>query len=188
MRSYVSVCALLFLITSIAYGQTSFTENSFLKTENSIIESAADSGHHYTLLEAVKAANLDKILNEDGPFTVFAPSDMAFRKLSKVNLKELLLPENKKELFSLLTYHIVAGNITASKILKALCNGNGKASFTTVQGDKIFASMDGLDIVLTDKAGNKAKITSADANQCNGIIHEIDSVILPNSLSAANLP
>ncbi|GBF21538.1 immunogenic protein MPT70 precursor [Arenibacter sp. NBRC 103722] len=188
MKSYVSVCALLFLITSLGYGQTSFTENSFLKKENSIIESAADSGNHYTLLEAVKAANLDKILNEDGPFTVFAPSDMAFRKLSKVNLKELLLPENKKELFSLLTYHIVAGNITASKILKALCNGNGKASFTTVQGDKIFASMDGLDIVLTDKAGNRAKITSADANQCNGIIHEIDSVILPNALSATNLP
>ena len=188
MKSYVSVCALLFLIISIGYGQTSFTENSFLRTENSIIESAADSGHHYTFLEAVKAANLEKILNEDGPFTVFAPSDMAFRKLSKVNLKELLLPENKKELFSLLTYHIVAGNITASKILKALCNGNGKASFTTVQGDKIFVSMDGLDIVLTDKAGNKAKITSADANQCNGIIHEIDSVILPTSLSVANLP
>ncbi|RAJ05825.1 fasciclin domain-containing protein [Arenibacter echinorum] len=188
MKSYVSVCALLFLFTSLAYGQTSFTENSFLKKENSIIESAADSGHHYTLLEVVKAANLEKILNEDGPFTVFAPSDLAFRKLSKVNLKELLLPENKKELFSLLTYHIVAGNITASKILKALCNGNGKASFTTVQGDKIFASMDGLDIVLTDKAGNKAKITSADANQCNGIIHEIDSVILPNALSVTNLP
>ena len=172
----------------MVYSQPILQYCDILKKENSIIESAADSGNHYTLLEAVKAANLDKILNEDGPFTVFAPSDMAFRKLSKVNLKELLLPENKKELFSLLTYHIVAGNITASKILKALCNGNGKASFTTVQGDKIFASMDGLDIVLTDKAGNRAKITSADANQCNGIIHEIDSVILPNALSVTNLP
>ena len=188
MNSYVTFCALLFLISSIGFGQTSFKENSFLKKENSIIESTADSGHHYTLLEAVKAANLDKILNEDGPFTVFAPSDLAFKKLSQVDLKELLLPENKKELFSLLTYHIVAGNITASKILKALCNGNGKASFTTVQGDKIFASMDGLDIVLMDRAGNRAKITNADANQSNGVIHEIDSVILPNILSAANLP
>ena len=188
MKSYMYVCAILFLITSLGYGQTSFIENSFLQKESSIIESAADSGHHYTLLEAVKAANLDKILDENGPFTVFAPSDMAFKKLSKVNLRELLLPENKQELFSLLTYHIVAGNITASKILKALCNGNGKASFTTVQGDKIYASMDGLDIILTDRAGNKAKITSADANQRNGIIHEIDSVILPNILITANLP
>lgn len=152
------------------------------------MESTADSGYHNTLLEVVKAANLDKILNEDGPFTVFAPSDMAFKKLSKVNLKKLLLPENKKELFSLLTYHIVAGNITASKILKALCNGNGKASFTTVQGDKIYASMEGLDIVLMDKAGNKAKITNADSNQSNGVIHEIDSVILPNNLTSAYLP
>lgn len=188
MKSYVSLCALLFFITSINYGQTSYQDNSFLQKESSIVESTADSGHHFTLLEAVKAANLDKILNEDGPFTVFAPSDMAFKKLSKVNLKELLLPENKKELFSLLTYHIVAGNITASKILKAMCNGNGKASFTTVQGDKIYASMEGLDIVLMDKSGNRAKITSADAKQCNGVIHEIDSVILPNSLSMANLP
>ena len=188
MKSYVSLCALIIFFTSISYGQTSFKENNFLEKENSIVESTADSGHHYTLLEVVKAANLEKILNEDGPFTVFAPSDMAFKKLSKVSLKELLLPENKKELLSLLTYHIVAGNITASKILKALCNGNGKASFTTVQGDKIFASMDGLDIVLTDKSGNKAKITSADSTQCNGVIHEIDSVILPNSLATANLP
>lgn len=187
MKSYVSVCALLFLITSLGYGQTSFTENSFLKKENSIIESAADSGNHYTLLEAVKAANLDKILNEDGPFTVFAPSDMAFRKLSKVNLKELLLPENKRSFFAFNLSHCCWQH-NGLKILKALCNGNGKASFTTVQGDKIFASMDGLDIVLTDKAGNRAKITSADANQCNGIIHEIDSVILPNALSATNLP
>tara|TARA_R110002049_G_scaffold130016_2_gene288113 strand:+ start:7070 stop:7702 length:633 start_codon:yes stop_codon:yes gene_type:complete len=188
MKSYVSLCALLFFAFSINYGQTSYKENSFLQKESSIVESTADSGHYSTLLAVVKAANLDKILNEDGPFTIFAPSDMAFKKLSKVNLKELLLPENKKELFSLLTYHIVAGNITASKILKALCNGNGKASFTTVQGEKIYASMDGLDIVLADKSGNKAKITSADSNQCNGIIHEIDSVILPNALATENLP
>lgn len=152
------------------------------------MESTADSGYHDILFKVVKAANLDKILNEDGPFTVFAPSDMAFKKLSKVNLNELLLPENKKELFSLLTYHIVAGNITASKILKAMCNGNGKASLTTVQGDKIYASMEGLDIVLTDKSGNRARITSADSNQSNGVIHEIDSVILPSALTAENLP
>ncbi|MEZ4970575.1 MAG: fasciclin domain-containing protein [Flavobacteriaceae bacterium] len=188
MKSYLSISAILFLVTSLGYGQTSFIENNILQKESSIIESAADSGYHYTLLEVVKAANLEKILDEDGPFTVFAPSDMAFQRLSKVNLRELLLPENKQELFSLLTYHIVAGNITASKILKALCNGNGKASFTTVQGDKIYASMDGLDIVLEDKAGNKARITSADASQSNGIIHEIDSVILPNVLIATNLP
>ena len=188
MKCHLPVYALFLLFTPLIYGQSSINQNSFSGSNNSIIEGTADSGHHFTLLEAVRAANLDKILNEDGPFTVFAPSDMAFKKLSKIDLKELLLPENKRELFSLLTYHIVAGNLTASNILKAMCRGNGKASFTTVQGEKIYASMEGLDIVLSDKLGNRAKITSADANQCNGVIHEIDSVIMPKLLAEVNLP
>lgn len=150
--------------------------------ENSIIESTAYSGNHITLLQAVRAVDLDRILNEQGPFTVFAPSDMAFNKLSRDKMAELFLPENKKELHSLLTYHIVAGNLTASKMLIAMSRGNGKASFTTLQGNKIFASMKGTDIIITDNFGNTAKITTADSNQCNGIIHEIDSVILPKIL------
>jgi uncharacterized surface protein with fasciclin (FAS1) repeats len=97
-------------------------------------------------------------------------------------ITRLFLPENKKDLQKLLTYHIVAGKLTASNILKAMCRGGGSASFTTVQGEEIVANMDGIDIVLSDGKGNTAKITVADVNQCNGIIHQIDSVFLPTKI------
>jgi len=153
-----------------------------MNPENSIIENAEDSGNHNTLLAAVKAADLEYLLDDAGPFTVFAPSDVAFEKLDEATKSSLLNPENKKELHSVLTYHIVAGNLSASKILKAMCRGNGKATFITVQGDLLTATMKGLDIVLSDNQGNTAMITTADANQCNGIIHVIDSVIMPQQM------
>ena len=149
---------------------------------NTIIESTAGSENHKTLFAAVRAADLEATLESDGPFTVFAPSDLAFKKLSSEKISNLLLPENKSELKAVLSYHIVAGNLTASKILKAMCRGAGTASFTTIQGDEIIASMDGIDIVLTDCCGNSARITTADANQCNGVIHVIDSVIMPKQI------
>ncbi len=179
MNPFIPFCALFLFMAFDGVAQTS-VQNEY--QENSIIESTAYSGNHITLLQAVRAVDLDRILNEDGPFTIFAPSDIAFKKLSKDKMTALFLPENKKELLSLLTYHIVAGNLTASKILIAMSRGNGKASFTTVQGNKIFASMEGTDIVISDNFGNSAKITTADSNQCNGVIHEIDSVILPKIL------
>ena len=150
--------------------------------DNTIIESTKGSENHKTLLEAVKAADLEETLKSDGPFTVFAPSDGAFKKLSREKITALLQPENKRELKSVLSYHIVAGNLTASKILKAMCRGEGTARFTTIQGDEIMATMDGIDIVLTDCFGNSARITTADANQCNGVIHVIDSVIMPSQI------
>ena len=146
------------------------------------METTNDSEHHKILLAAVKATDLEGVLGQSGPFTVFAPSDNAFSKFSEDELEALFLSDNKKKLKSLLTYHIVAGNLTASKILRALCRGEGKASFTTVQGTKINASMRGTDIILTDSFGNSAKITAADSNQSNGVIHEIDSVILPSKI------
>tara|TARA_R110002020_G_scaffold21009_1_gene71114 strand:+ start:83667 stop:84176 length:510 start_codon:yes stop_codon:yes gene_type:complete len=148
----------------------------------SIAENTGNSDNHTFLLAAIKATDLEGLLDMEGPFTVFAPSDKAFEKLTPSKIDFLLMPENKKALRSLLTYHIVAGSISASKILSALCHGNGKTSFTTVQGTKITATMDGLDIILTDYLGNSAKIITADANQCNGVIHEIDGVILPQKI------
>jgi len=141
---------LLFLCSSFSFAQYDPSENKNIYFENSIIKSTEESQNHKTLLAAVKAAELDKTLNSDGPFTVFAPSDMAFKKMLPEKIAELLQPENKKELQSVLTYHIVAGNLTAAKILKAMCRGRGTASFTTVQGNEITATMDGIDIVLTD--------------------------------------
>ncbi len=184
MKPAGTYCAifLLSLIPLASFAQTSLSKGAELNMEKSIIERASASENLKTLLAAVHAADLAGILDGNGPFTVFAPSDMAFGKFSKDKMAHLLLPENKMELFSLLTYHIVAGNFTASKILQALSQGNGKATFTSVQGTEITASISGIDIVLTDHFGNSAKITTADLSQCNGVIHEIDSVILPNKI------
>ncbi len=150
-----------------------------INSENSIAKSTMESGIHKTLIRAIKAANLEEILDSDGTFTFFAPTDQAFEKFSQEKLQSLIDSDNTKELRSLLTYHIVAGNFSAAMILKALCRGEGLTTFTTLQGNKITASMDGMDIILTDSFGNIAKIVKADANQCNGVIHAIDNVIFP---------
>lgn len=136
-------------------------------------------GHNF-LLAAVKAANLDEILMEAGPFTVFAPSDAAFHSYANGNMEELLIYGDKNDLKALVSYHIVAGNLTASKILQALSRGEGRTSFTTVHGKKLWAHLEGSDIVLTDPLGNTAKITAADLSLENGVVHEIDRVILPS--------
>jgi uncharacterized surface protein with fasciclin (FAS1) repeats len=181
-RTKPTLCLLIFILSSVVVGQNALAQANFTKPQKSITGYTESSGHNNTLLTAFKAVGLDMILNEDGPFTVFAPSDRAFGKLSKEKVAELMKPESRKELQSLLTYHIVAGSLSAATILKAMCRGEGKASFTTVQGDEIVATMMGIDIVLTDSNGNSAIITRADANQCNGVIHEIDSVILPEKI------
>lgn len=173
---------LLFFISAISLAQGNLSDLLEQNTDGSLLEGVTASGNHSILLSAFRAADLEQILNEEGPFTVFAPSDGAFNKLSADKIKQLLLPENKSELFSLLTYHIVAGNLTASKILQALCNGNGRTSFTTIQGNELIATISGIDIILTDAYGNSAKITTADSNQCNGVLHEIDSIISPNKI------
>jgi uncharacterized surface protein with fasciclin (FAS1) repeats len=151
-------------------------------TENTDIEEAIDTENHKTLLAAYKSTDLKDMLDKSGPFTIFAPSDNAFSKFSKTRLHSMLNSDDKNQLKSVLKYHIVPGKLTASKILKALCRGKGKTTFTTIQGDKITATMRGLDIILTDSMGNSAKITVADSTQGNGVMHEIDSVILPTRI------
>ena len=138
--------------------------------------------HYPTLLSVVQAAELTEILENHGPFTLFAPSDAAFGKLGADEIRELLLPENKNQLKSLVAYHMVAGELTASEILKALCRGKGATRFTTVQGEELLATMEGSDIILTDCSGNRARIVCADGSSRNIVFHEIDSVILPRPL------
>ena len=179
----MSLILLLFSFSTIA--QSIYTDDSsqtIMDPNASIMSNTESSENHKTLLAAMRAADLDKILGFDGPFTVFAPSDLAFEKLPNNTVAELLDPTNKREVQALMAYHIIAGNFSASKILKAMCRGEGKATFTTVHGDELTATMQGVDIVLTDNFGNKAKITTADSNQCNGVIHEIDTVIRPSKL------
>lgn len=179
------ITVLFITLSSLAQTASINLSTSFeMNTNNSILKNTETSENHKMLLAAMKAAGLEDILSYAGPFTVFAPSDVAFEKLPQHTLKALLDPNNKEEVQALIRYHIVAGNFSASRILKAMCSGQGQASFTTIQGDKLIATMDGVDIILTDSLGNTAKITVADSNQCNGVIHEIDSVILPSKFSS----
>jgi len=136
--------------------------------------------NHKILLAAVNATELGTLLQKSGPFTIFAPSDAAFEKFSNSKIAEMINAEDKRALKALLSFHIVAGQLTASRMLRAIGRGNGVASFTTVQGKKLTAHLDGYDIVLTDPIGNTARITAADLNLENeGVVHEIDGVILP---------
>lgn len=178
--------ALLILCCNLSFSQktslSTLPSGIYLNKEVLSISATLESESYKTLFAAVKAADLEEVLGMSGPFTFFAPSNSAFSQFTSEELNELFKEENKKKLKDLLTYHIVAGNLTASKILRAMCKGEGKASFTTVQGNKIMATMQGTDIILADTQGNTAKITVADVGQSNGVIHEIDSVISPTKI------
>ena len=146
-----------------------------------IIENAVNSKDHTTLVAAVKAAGLVETLQGKGPFTVFAPTNAAFDKLPKGTVETLLKPENLKLLQTILTYHVVAGKMNSADIAKAIKAGNGKATLKTVSGGTLTAWMKGSNIYLTDENGNSAKVTIADVNQSNGVIHVIDAVVTPKS-------
>ena len=148
------------------------------RTKN-IVENAVNSNDHTTLVAAVKAAGLVETLQGKGPFTVFAPVNKAFDALPAGTVETLLKPENKAMLTGILTYHVMAGNYDSKAIAKAIKAGSGKAEFTTVAGGKLWAMMDGEWLVLTDEKGGNARVTIADVRQSNGIIHVIDSVLLP---------
>ncbi len=144
-----------------------------------IIDNAVNSADHTTLVAAVKAAGLVETLKGKGPFTVFAPTNEAFAKLPAGTVDGLLKPENKATLSKILTYHVAAGRWDAHALAKAIKAGNGKAEIATVAGGKLWASMSGKDIVLTDEKGGMAKVTIADVFQSNGVIHVVDTVLMP---------
>ena len=151
---------------------------AMFKTKN-IIENAVNSKDHTTLVAAVKAAGLVETLSGAGPFTVFAPVNSAFDKLPAGTVEMVLKPENKTTLTKILTYHVVAGNMDSKSIAKAIKAGNGKAEFTTVAGGKLSASMEGKNLILTDEMGGKSMVTIADVKQSNGVIHVVDTVLMP---------
>nr|WP_249356386.1 fasciclin domain-containing protein [Maribacter sp. ACAM166] len=147
--------------------------------DKNIIENAVNSKDHTTLVAAVKAAGLVETLQGDGPFTVFAPTNSSFEKLPKGTVETLLMAENKAKLQSVLTYHVVAGKISALDLIKMIKEGKGKAELTTVNGGKLTAMLKGKNVELKDAAGNMSMVTIADVNQSNGVIHVVDSVVLP---------
>lgn len=144
-----------------------------------IVANAVNSPVHKTLVAAVKAAGLVDTLNSAGPFTVFAPTDDAFAKLPAGTVDNLVKPENKATLTKVLTYHVVKGKITAKELAKWIKKSGGKYEMTTVEGGKLTATMSGMNIMLTDEKGGMATITTADVMQSNGVIHVIDTVLMP---------
>lgn len=148
-------------------------------TTKDIVDNAVNSADHTTLVAAVKAAGLVDTLKGPGPFTVFAPTNMAFQKLQAGTVDTLLKPENKQTLTQVLTYHVVPGRVDAASLAKMIKAGNGMVTVKTVAGGTLTAKMMGKDIVLTDAKGGTSKVTIADVFQSNGVIHVVDSVLLP---------
>lgn len=144
-----------------------------------IVENAVNSKDHTTLVAAVKAAGLVETLSGPGPFTVFAPTNEAFGKLPKGTVDNLVKPENKEKLTSILTYHVVAGKIDGKELMQKIKAGKGKAMLTTVQGGQLTFMQKGNDLWVMDAQGNKAKITIKDVYQSNGVIHVINTVLMP---------
>jgi uncharacterized surface protein with fasciclin (FAS1) repeats len=145
-----------------------------------IVENAVNSKDHTTLVAAVKAADLVDTLEGPGPFTVFAPTNEAFNALPAGTVDNLLKPENKDQLKKVLTYHVVSGTMNSKSIKKAIKEGHGKATLTTVEGGALTATMKGGKLILTDEKGGTATVTIADVYQSNGVIHVINAVLLPN--------
>ncbi len=163
-----ALLALVVLVSNASYAQ-----------EKDIVDIAAGSEAHTTLVAAVKAAGLVETLKSKGPFTVFAPVNEAFGKLPAGTVDFLLKAENKATLAKILTYHVVAGKLDANAVVAAIKAGNGKAVLTTVTGNMLTASIDNGKVKLTDEKGGSAFVTVTDLKGSNGIIHVIDTVVLP---------
>lgn len=144
-----------------------------------IIDNAVNSQDHTTLVAAVKAAGLVETLKRKGPFTVFAPTNEAFNKLPAGTVDNLVKPENKSTLTKILTYHVVPGKLDSKELMKWIKKGNGTATLTTVQGGKLWVMQKGGKLWLKDEKGNVSQITISDVYQSNGVIHVIDTVVMP---------
>lgn len=176
----------LALVSMLAISQVSFAQEKTVMVggaamypSKNIVENAVNSKDHTTLVAAVKAAGLVETLSSAGPFTVFAPTNKAFEKLPKGTVETLVKPESKETLTKILTYHVVSGKVSATDLMKMIKDGGGKAEFKTVEGGTLTAMVKGKKVVLTDSKGGTSTVTIADVNQSNGVIHVIDSVLMP---------
>lgn len=167
------------VILSFAFALiTLFASNTYAQDKD-IVGVAVSVDDFSTLVTALKAADLVSALQGDGPFTVFAPTNAAFGKIDQNALGNLLKPENKGTLSSVLTYHVVSGKLAAADVVKALEKGNGKIDITTLSGAKLKVIKNKKGIFLVDANGNQSKITTTDVMATNGVIHIIDTVVMP---------
>ncbi len=179
-RNLLGTAVLALLMTSGLFAQKNpMVGGAEMSPEKNIVENAVNSKDHTTLVAAVKAAGLVETLKGDGPFTVFAPTNDAFEKLPEGTVKTLLKPENKEKLKAVLTYHVVAGKWSAKEVMAAIKKGKGEAVVKTVQGEELTLMTKGDKVMIKDAQGNVATVTIADVMQSNGVIHVIDTVLLP---------
>lgn len=163
-----------------ANAQTKMVGGAAMYPTKNIVENAVNSKDHTTLVAAVKAAGLVETLESAGPFTVFAPTNEAFDKLPAGTVDNLVKPENKATLTKILTYHVVAGRLSAADLMAQVKAGGGKAELKTVQGGTLIVMQKGKKLYLTDEKGGMAWITIADVFQSNGVIHVVNAVLMPN--------
>lgn len=166
-------------MNNMAQEKTVMVGGAPMYPSKNIVENAMNSKDHTTLVAAVKAAGLVETLESKGPFTVFAPTNEAFAKLPKGTVETLLKPENKAMLTKILTYHVVPGKISAEDLWMWTKKNGGKYMAKTVEGEELTFWTKGKDMYIKDAKGNSAKITIADVNQSNGVIHVIDTVLMP---------
>lgn len=176
--SMVVAALALSAVTAPVFAQVMVGGAAMYATKD-IIDNAVNSKDHTTLVAAVKAADLVATLKSPGPFTVFAPTNAAFAALPAGTVDTLLKPENKATLTGILTYHVVAGKMDGSSLMKAIADGKGKAMLKTVSGGMLTATASGAGISIADEKGGSAKVTIADVYQSNGVIHVVDKVLLP---------
>jgi len=176
---FLGLLILTAIVSNNTFAQTKMVGGAAMYPTKNIVENAVNSKDHTTLVAAVKAAGLVPTLESAGPFTVFAPTNEAFDALPAGTVSTLLKPENKAKLTSILTYHVVPGKLSSEDLMKMVKMNNGKASLKTVEGEDLYVSMKGRNLMLTDQHGNTARITIADVNQSNGVIHVVNKVLLP---------
>ncbi|KQC34527.1 hypothetical protein AAU57_05330 [Nonlabens sp. YIK11] len=147
--------------------------------DQTIVENASKADNLTTLVAAVQAAGLVETLNSDGPFTVFAPTNAAFDALPQGTVATLLKPENKEQLSGILTYHVVSGNVDAASLMNMIEQNGGTATLDTVNGGQLTASVVDGKVVITDAKGGKSTVIIADVKQSNGVVHAVDTVLMP---------
>src|SRR4051812_44313755 len=178
----IMIAALALVATAIApntFAQTKMVGGAAMYPTKNIVENAVNSKDHTTLVAAVKAAGLVPTLESKGPFTVFAPTNEAFKKLPDGTVATLLKPENKDKLTNVLTYHVVPGRITAKELMEKIKAGGGQAMLKTVEGAALTFKMKDGKLWVIDAKGDTAQVTIANVMQSNGVIHVVDTVLLP---------
>ncbi len=181
MKFLTFTASVLALSTSLAFAENPQVGGAAMFEDKNIVENAVNSADHTTLVAAVTAAGLVETLMGEGPFTVFAPTNDAFAKLPAGTVENLLLPENKDTLVKILTCHVVAANAMSTDIVGMIEADGGSHKVGTVGGCEFTASMKDGKVMIEDGQGNVATVTIADVKQSNGVIHVIDTVLLPAS-------